>query len=117
MTKPDRAHLPYLEPEAAAAGMVLHLLELERGGRPVAPFKASRFTVEPGFATPVDQHAVHEIWIIGQGEGELTYDGVTSPLGRHDVVYFEPHKPHTAANTGGETMTVYSLWWREDGGR
>lgn len=85
---------------------------LERSGVPFAPFKAARFSVEPGYASPVDSHAVHEIWIVMAGEGELLYDNQSMRLQAGDVVYYDPPKTHQVRNDGTEALVMYSIWWQ-----
>ena len=103
--------LSFLEPEQCGAGMLVHEIDLMDESGPRAPFKASRFTVETGCISPVDVHAVREIWMVSEGEGELTYDGRSLRIKAADVVYFEPHKPHQVKNDGAGTLVVYSVWW------
>jgi mannose-6-phosphate isomerase-like protein (cupin superfamily) len=100
--------LHYLEPESPAAGMHLTELELLRSS---APFKASRFTVEPGCSSPVDSHGVREIWLVARGAGEVVYDGRAVRAKADDVFYFEPFKTHQLRNDGDEKMVVFSVWW------
>lgn len=109
MSKPN---LSFLAPEDSGAGMLVHEVNLRPGGVPLAPFKASRFTVEPGCSSTPDSHAVHEIWMVARGEGELTYDDETTRIAASDVVYFEPPKTHQVRNTGAETLVVFSVWWQ-----
>jgi quercetin dioxygenase-like cupin family protein len=103
--------LSFLEPEQAGPGMLIHEIDLMDQSGPRAPFKGSRFTVEPGCISPVDSHAVREIWMVAEGEGELLYDGRLLRLKAADVLYFEPHKPHQVKNDGTRTLVVYSVWW------
>jgi mannose-6-phosphate isomerase-like protein (cupin superfamily) len=60
----------------------------------------------------VDSHAVHEIWIVTAGEGQLTYDDRQLRVRCSDVLYFEPPKPHLVSNDGVETMVIFSIWWK-----
>lgn len=85
---------------------------LVRSGVTLAPFKVARFSIEPGFASPLDSHAVHEIWIITAGEGELLYDNQSTRLRAGEVVYYIPHKTHQVRNDSTETLVMYSIWWR-----
>lgn len=103
--------LSFLAPEQAGAGMLVHEIDLIGQGGPRAPFKASRFTVEPGCVSPPDSHAVREIWMVAEGEGELLYDDRPVRIKAADVVYFEPHKTHQVKNDGARTLVVYSVWW------
>jgi len=104
--------LAFLAPEIVDPGMRVYEIDLNPAGTPLAPFKASRFTVEPGCASPVDTHAVHEIWMVAEGEGELVYDNRSLRLRPGDVCYFEPPKPHEVHNDGTTTLVIFSLWWK-----
>ena len=109
---PEVPKLSFLPPEDSGPGMVVYEVDLAPSGTPLAPFKASRFTVEPGCTSPEDSHAVHEIWMVVEGEGELRYDTHTTRLQPGDVVYYEPPKTHQIYNDGDKTMVIYSVWWR-----
>lgn len=104
--------LGYQEVEDSGTGMRVTEIDLLRAAAPLAPFRASRFTVEPNGVTPEDSHDVHEIWMIAEGEGELLYDHKPLRVRASDVVYFEPPKTHQLKNDGGRTMVVYSIWWK-----
>lgn len=78
-----------------------------------APFTLARLTVEPGCATPIDSHAVTEVWLVAQGSGELRYDGRDKiRLGVGDAVRFLPPRTHQLINDGPETMVVHSVYWQ-----
>jgi mannose-6-phosphate isomerase-like protein (cupin superfamily) len=77
-----------------------------------APFKAARFTVDPGASSAIDAHAVHETWFIVSGEGELVYDGRAYPLKTHDFFRFRPPLPHQVHNRGAEPIVIFSTWWQ-----
>jgi mannose-6-phosphate isomerase-like protein (cupin superfamily) len=104
--------LGYKEVEDSGTGMRVTEVDLIGAVSPPAPFKASRFTVEPSGVTPEDSHDVHEIWMIAEGEGELLYDHRPLRVRASDVVYFEPPKTHQLRNDGERTMVVYSIWWK-----
>lgn len=111
----DGAGLPLLQfhaPEEDAAGMCVREVRLDPQGTPLAPFKASRFTVEPGCSSPIDSHAVHELWMVAEGSGELLYDGRAVPLRAADVFYLEPPKTHQVRNDGDRSLVIFSLWWK-----
>jgi mannose-6-phosphate isomerase-like protein (cupin superfamily) len=77
-----------------------------------APFKAARFTVDPGASSAVDAHAVHETWFVVFGEGELVYDGRSYPLKTHDLFRFQPPLPHQVHNHGSKPIVIFSTWWQ-----
>ena len=85
---------------------------LMRSGITLAPFKVARFSIEPGFASPLDSHAVDEIWIVTAGMGELLYDNQSIRLQAGEVVYYDSYKAHQVRNDGMETLVMYSIWWR-----
>ena len=107
------APLADLEPaEDWAPGMrVVPVSMPSEGGHPSAPFKASRFTVAPGTATPIDCHGVREMWFIAAGEGEITWQAETRRVSAGDVLYFPSETNHSVRNDGTEVMTVFSVWW------
>jgi len=105
--------LAFLPPQDGGPGINVLEINLDPKGTPLAPFKAARFTIEPGCAPPVDSHAMHEIWIIVAGEGELLYDDQRLRIRAPDVLYFEPPKTHQVRNDGTKTMDVISIWWKD----
>ncbi|HEX2205124.1 MAG TPA: cupin domain-containing protein [Longimicrobium sp.] len=98
--------------EEIPEGITYGELALAPGALSAAPFRLSRVAVAPGVETPVDVHQVHELWLVGQGEGELTYDGVASRIRAGDVVRFVPEKTHTVRNDGAGDLVSFSLWWK-----
>ena len=103
--------LPVREVDDAAPGLEIFEVILNSSGTAVAPFKAARFTVEPGCTTPVDSHSMREIWLVTDGSGELIYDGKMVPIRKSDVVYFEPPKPHQVRSDGPGLLAIFSVWW------
>ena len=101
----------YLPGEDAAEGIRVFEIMKDAADKMSAPFKMARFTVEPNCASPVDSHAVHEIWMIAQGTGELIYDGRKVRISAPDLLYFEPPKTHLVRNDGTESLVVFSVWW------
>jgi mannose-6-phosphate isomerase-like protein (cupin superfamily) len=92
--------------------MSVHEVRLDSVGTGVIPFKASYFVVQPGCFSPVDTHAVHEMWMVAQGEGELIYDGDLSSLRPLDFINLEPPKEHQVRNTGAGPLIIFSVWWK-----
>jgi mannose-6-phosphate isomerase-like protein (cupin superfamily) len=103
--------LPIRELEDAAPGLQIFEVILDSSGTSIAPFKAARFSVEPGCTTPVDSHSMREIWLVIAGSGELIYGGKTVPVSAADIVYFEPPKPHQVRNDGTAPLNIFSVWW------
>jgi mannose-6-phosphate isomerase-like protein (cupin superfamily) len=52
------------------------------------------------------------MWMVAQGEGELTYDGVSSSLRSLDFINLEPPKEHQVRNTGVVPLIIFSVWWK-----
>jgi mannose-6-phosphate isomerase-like protein (cupin superfamily) len=111
MSESTAPKLGYGESELVGPGVQLKLVELLRSGTPIAPFKASRFTVEPGCRSGLDEHAVRECWIITSGRGHVLYDGQPVPVQADDILYFDSHHSHELVNDGPESIVVYSMWW------
>jgi|SRR5580704_264398 quercetin dioxygenase-like cupin family protein len=101
--------LAYMEPECNESGMKLQ--ELDLCGRRF-PFKSSRFTIEPGGASPPDKHSVAEMWIIVEGMGELIWNEESYNIEAGDVVYFGPFDTHLVRNHSAQALKVLSFWWR-----
>lgn len=92
---------------SAPTGLGWHEVEL-----PSAPFKLARFVVEPGYASPLDSHAVHEIWFVASGTGELCYDGdQLVRIAEGNAVYLEPPRTHQVRNDGDSTLVIHSIYW------
>jgi mannose-6-phosphate isomerase-like protein (cupin superfamily) len=92
---------------SAPTGLGWHVVELRD-----APFKMARFTVEPGYASPVDSHTEHEVWFVASGAGELRYDGnQLIRIAEGDAVYLEPPRTHQVVNDGRHTLVIHSVYW------
>jgi mannose-6-phosphate isomerase-like protein (cupin superfamily) len=93
---------------SAPAGLGWHEVDIHH-----APFKLARFTVEPGYTSPVDSHAVHEVWFVATGAGELRYDGgaLVIRIAEGDALYLEPPRTHQVHNDGHRTLVVHSIYW------
>jgi mannose-6-phosphate isomerase-like protein (cupin superfamily) len=104
--------LSFLPTEVLPGGTQVFEVQLAPHGIPLAPFKASYFTVEPDGVSPVDSHSVHEMWMVAQGQGELIYDGQTCIISPRQTLYFEPPKPHQVKNCGPEPLVIFSVWWK-----
>jgi mannose-6-phosphate isomerase-like protein (cupin superfamily) len=101
--------LPFGAEEVSDTGMRM----AELGVPPGTPFNGSHWTVEPGGSSPVDVHAVDEIWMVASGEGELVYDGSERiPLRAGEVVHFAPMRSHEVINHGAVPLSVFSVWWQ-----
>ena len=107
--------LSFHDVEDTGEGMKVFEFKLNPSGTTLAPFKGSRFTVEPNCSTPVDSHAVHEMWMVAEGEGELIYDNQKFRISTSDVIYLEPPKQHLVKNDGTKPMVIFSIWWNERG--
>jgi mannose-6-phosphate isomerase-like protein (cupin superfamily) len=105
----------YRPGEDTAEGIRVFEISAAAAERMSAPFKVARFTVAPNCTSPVDSHAVHEIWMIAEGTGELIYDGQNVRINASDMLYFEPPKPHEVRNDGTEPLVVFSVWWSAPG--
>ena len=105
-------YLSFLPPDFSDPGMDVYEIELNPSDIPLAPFKSSRFTVEPGRTSQRDTHSVREMWMVAQGSGELFYDGQSYRLEPGNVVYFDPPKTHQLKNDGTETFMAFSIWWK-----
>ena len=80
-----------------------------------APFTIARFTVEPGHSTPVDSHAVSEVWLVAQGNGELRYDGdQLIRIAAGDALFLEPPRTHQVSNDGNDTLVIHSIYWQAE---
>jgi quercetin dioxygenase-like cupin family protein len=107
MSAPTEPVLSSTSDPDAPDGIGWHVVDL-----PGAPFTIARLTVDPGCATPVDSHAVTEVWVVAQGSGGLRYDGRDEiRIGPGDVVRFVPPRTHQLVNDGPETMVVHSVYW------
>jgi|1186.fasta_scaffold42310_2 mannose-6-phosphate isomerase-like protein (cupin superfamily) len=104
--------LEYLPPEDLGSGTLIHDAAWERPGAPGSMFGVARFTVDAGCTSPVDNHLSHELWMIAEGEGELTYDGQTLRVGPGDIVHFQPSRDHRIRNLGEGPISAFSVWWR-----
>lgn len=111
MSDANHPALAFVRAALDAPGLTYGEFELQRGGAALAPFKAALFTVAPGQDTPLDTHAVRECWYVVSGVGLLSYEGARHEIAAGQMLFFEPHQPHTVHNPGVETLNILSLWW------
>lgn len=113
MTDPRSRSTPRLSYHSAEVwgdGVLLALLNLGDDAGPF-PFKVSRFVLEPGASSPVDEHSVAEIWMTASGVGRLLYAGSAYDMSAGDVFYIEPGAEHQAINTAAQPLEIFSIWW------
>lgn len=96
--------------EQVCAGVSLRQINFA-GKNITPPFAAACVQVLPGCATPVDQHAVEEIWLIAQGGGQLEYAGGISRVRKGDILCFASGRAHQLRNDQHETLILYSIYW------
>lgn len=81
--------------------------------------------IYPGGSVPQHEHETVESYTVLQGNGLITVDGETQPIGPGEMVYMERGKPHSLQNTGDTDMhmmfvyapqMVVDHWAREAGG-
>ncbi|MBT2504250.1 cupin domain-containing protein [Curtobacterium sp. ISL-83] len=81
-----------------------------------APFKASRWSLAPGFTSDWDQHDVIELWFVSAGTGIVSHGGVTFRVNTGDAVYMPSRTRHRVHNDGTEPITLFSAWWAPEKG-
>jgi mannose-6-phosphate isomerase-like protein (cupin superfamily) len=100
-------------PSEPAPGMIQTRLAGSAPGEAPPPFGMSRFELEPGAESPLDDHDEAELWMVASGEGSLRYCGqIAVTVRAGDVLRFEPHATHTLRNVGDVTLRVFSVWWQ-----
>ena len=97
------------EPEPGLGWEELDARAVRTAGQP--PFRVARFTVEPEFSSPVDSHAVHEIWLVVAGTGLLDHAGTTARVSAGQALYLEPPLTHQVRNDGDQDLVIHSIWW------
>jgi len=76
------------------------------------PVGVARMVLKSGCTTPLDSHNVKEAWLIGNGKGELIFEGKTlRSLVAGDIVTFNSNETHQLKNLSNVDMLIYSLWW------
>ncbi len=104
--------VPVEELKTTPSGPVLGMRFPEAGGRSLAPFKASRWTLRAGEQTDWDRHDVLEIWMVAAGSGSVWRGEQETAVAPGDVVFMPSQVPHRLHNPGPETMSLFSVWWQ-----
>jgi mannose-6-phosphate isomerase-like protein (cupin superfamily) len=104
----------FYAPDTLAGGLQIHEARLNAAEKPVAPFRASIFTVPAGASSPRDQHEVRECWVVLAGTGVLTTDAGTQRLDPNTMTYFASNQPHEVRNDGSTPLRIFSVWWSGD---
>lgn len=118
-SRPDLGHLvpprlPFLPGEASSASVRVEEVALADASGGAAPFRASRFFVEPHGWSRKDSHAAHECWFVAGGQGELHYHDQAVRVTAGDVCYFAPFRSHQVHNVGDAKLEIFSVWWAQD---
>jgi mannose-6-phosphate isomerase-like protein (cupin superfamily) len=67
-------------------------------------------TLEPGKALHLHRHAPHEIYMVLEGEGIVSVDGVETQVSRDSAVFIPGNARHGIRNTGTTVLRFfYSL--------
>lgn len=110
----DPLHSPLL-PFAPEAAREYGSIRLFASDAPAGlPFRYSRFVVEAGRSTHVDQHKVLEVWIVLSGEGRLLYDGREFAVRTGDAIQFDSLRPHQIVNDSTAELRIFSFWWSNE---
>ena len=73
-------------------------------------YKVKCIRVHPGKRLSYQRHAKRaEHWFIVQGSGEVTIDGIVSPVGAGSTVEFGIGVLHRIANTGSEDIVFIEV--------
>ncbi len=94
-------------------------------GLPSGQFAMGHTTVYPGGSVPGHSHPNEEIYVVLQGEGQITVSGTTLEVEPGTAVYMPPGEEHELRNPGSSNLvfmwvyapaTVVSHWAEESGG-
>lgn len=88
-----KAYVHFNGPTAQLAALASGLVTLEPGAQPHPPHR----------------HPEEEVMIVGEGTGEFSVDGVTTQVGKGDMVFAEANVLHGVQNTGSSRMTFYFI--------
>ena len=77
------------------------------------PMQIDEIVVKPKCKTPIDQHAVAELWQVLSGEGILTHQGQTTFLLKSGHrFFFHPHETHQIENIKDTDLKILSVYWK-----
>ncbi len=107
----DSEVLPVEQLKVTPSGPVEGYLFPTIDGLPSAPFKASRWRLDPGAWSNWDQHEVLEIWMVSAGTGSVWREDRETSVGPGDVVLMPSQVRHRLHNTGPVPMSLFSVWW------
>lgn len=88
-----KAYVHFNGPTEQLTALASGLVTLERGAQPHPPHR----------------HVEEEIMIVGEGTGEFSVDGVSTPVKSGDMVFAESNVLHGVRNTGQTRMTFYFI--------
>ena len=98
-----------IQPQGAAPGAKAYV-HFNGPTEQLAALAAGLVTLEPGAQPhPPHRHPEEEIMIVGEGSGEFSLDGVTTPVKTGDMVFAEANVLHGVRNTGETSMTFYFI--------
>lgn len=79
-----------------------------------APFEGSWCVIAPGTSSTAHVHHEYELFIAVSGSAWLESGTERRRFQAGDIVYFDPHTPHSVVNDGPEPFEMYSVWWDAD---
>lgn len=78
------------------------------------PFNLRRVSLRPGETTAPHNHHDTEVWVILDGEGEVTSDDRSARVTGGDTVRLPPLGVHTLRNTSDDRpLTFLTTWWED----
>ncbi|CAM2887830.1 Cupin domain [Legionella steigerwaltii] len=113
LLEPDALTNPRLvfsSPEHLVPGVVVEPVDFV-ANQAYPPFQATYFQVLPQCETPLDYHQEQEVWIVLNGSGILTYEGVFYFLNAQDIFFFASFKQHQIRNHTQLPLLICSIYW------
>lgn len=77
----------------------------------VPPWGSAFMTIKPGTASDAHSHDEEETFVILAGSGVVHVDGVSSEVGKGDVIYLPRFSEHFVENAASSDLEFLCIWW------
>ncbi len=77
------------------------------------PFNVCYMLVAPNQKTKEHRHDERESFLILSGEGNIDSESNLQKVKAGDLIHFDPFESHSLVNTGVETLSFLTIYWRD----
>lgn len=77
-----------------------------------APFGTAWGYLKPGMQQKPESVEISKLYLILEGQAEMTIGDETSQLKKGDLLYIPAGSFHTIKNPGPDDLITFAIWWK-----